>query len=119
MSKMKIKVNPEAINDIGKIKGYIRDELCNPKAADRIVNEIVKSYKGLKDFPLRGSALDSIISVKTDYRYLVCENYFIFYKVNADTVSVYRIIDARRDFIRILFKSDITVLNDYEENAPE
>lgn len=119
MSKMKLVVNPEAINDIGRIKRYIRDDLCNPKAADRIVNEIVMSYKGLKDFPMKGPALDSIISIKTDYRYLVCENYFIFYKVSSDTVSVYRIIDARRDFVRILFRADIVYLDEKDENAPD
>lgn len=103
MSKMKLNVNPEAINDLGSIKKYIRDDLCNPSAADRIISEIVKSYKGLKDFPLKGPELNSVINVPTDYRYLVCGNYYIFYKVIDDTVFVYRVINARRDFIRIIF----------------
>lgn len=103
MSKMKLRVNLEAINDLGSIKKYIRDELCNPTAADRIVNEIVKAYKGLKDFPKKGPELNTVIPIQTDYRYLVCESYYIFYKLSEDTVSVYRIINARREFIRILF----------------
>ena len=114
MKTMKLRVNPEAINDLGSIKRYIRDELMNPTAADRIINEIVKAYKGLKDFPLKGPELNAVINVPTDYRYLVCESYYIFYKVSEDTVSVYRIINARRDFIRILFGHTAVTDDDLE-----
>ncbi|WP_296562081.1 hypothetical protein [Ruminococcus sp.] len=55
MSKMKLRVNPEATSDLSDIKRYIRDELYNPDAADRVVNDIIKAYKGLKGFSVEGT----------------------------------------------------------------
>ena len=65
---MKLQINPEVIEDITEIKQYIRHELCNPAAADRIAKKIVSAYKGLKSAPFIGASLDSIIDAKTDYR---------------------------------------------------
>ena len=104
---MKLAVSPEAINDIGEIKKYIRDELSNPKAANRIANMIKDSYKSLKQTPYIGRELSGYISVDTDYLFLVCENYYVFYKLEEDTIRIYRVIDGRRDFCRILFGIDL------------
>ena len=67
---MKLRVNPEVIEDIAEIKRYIREELCNPSAADRIAKKIVSAYKELKNAPSIGVPLDSVLEVKTDYRSL-------------------------------------------------
>lgn len=40
---MKLRINPEVIEDIAEIKRYIREELCNPSAADRIAKKIVSA----------------------------------------------------------------------------
>lgn len=116
MSKMKLRVNPEAISDLSDIKRYIRDELYNPDAADRVVNDIIKAYKGLKDFPLKGPALDSVITIKTDFRYLVCGSYYIFYKAEKELISIYRVINARRDYIRILFGRTLSGTTEFEDD---
>ena len=100
---MTLKVSPEAIKDIAEIKEYISESLDSPIAADKLVREIVKAYKGLKTAPYMGTPLDSVIEVKTDFRRLVCRDYIIFYKVEGDTVFIYRIINGRRDYCRILF----------------
>ena len=100
---MKLRINPEVIEDIAEIKSYIREELCNPSASDRIAKKIVSAYKELKNTPFIGTPLDSVIEVKTDYRFLVCGNYLIFYKVKDDVISVYRVMNGRRDYCRQLF----------------
>ena len=72
--------------------------------AGRLIKDIVKAYKQLKDTPLIGSLLDAKINIKTDFRYLVCRGYMIFYKVDGNAVYIYRIINGRRDYCRILFR---------------
>ena len=112
---MKLRINPEVIEDIAEIKQYIREELCNPTAADRIAKRIVSAYKGLKTAPFIGAPLDSVLEVKTDYRFLVCGNYLIFYKVKDDVISIYRVMNGRRDYCRQLFGMSYTQIADDEE----
>lgn len=112
---MKLRINPEVIEDIAEIKRYIREELCNPSAADRIAKKIVSAYKGLKTAPFIGTPLDSILEVKTDYRFLVCGNYLIFYKVKDDIISVYRVMNGRRDYCRQLFGMSYIQIADDDE----
>ncbi len=115
---MKLRINPEVIEDIAEIKRYIREELFNPSAADRIAKRIVSAYKELKNAPFIGASLDSILEVKTDYRFLVCGNYLIFYKVKNDVVSVYRVMNGRRDYCRqLLGTSYIQIADDDEVTA--
>ena len=112
---MKIRINPEVIEDIAEIKRYIREELCNPTAADRVAKRIVSAYKELKNAPYIGSPLDSVLEVKTDYRFLVCGSYLIFYKVKDDIVSVYRVMNGRRDYCRQLFGMSYSQITDDAE----
>ena len=76
---MSIIVSKEARKDLVQIRQYISEELCNPDAAVRIMELLKKSIASLSDFPGRGRPLDALIPVHTDYRYLVCENYCVFY----------------------------------------
>jgi len=115
---MKLRINPKVIEDIAEIKQYIREELCNPTAADRIAKRIVSAYKGLKTAPFIGAPLDSVLEVKTDYRFLVCGNYLIFYRVKDDVISIYRVMNGRRDYCRQLFgMSHIQIADDEEVSA--
>ena len=94
---MKLLLSPLAADDLHSIHSYISEELDNPSAAGRLIKDIVKAYKQLKDTPLIGSLLDAKINIKTDFRYLVCRGYMIFYKVDGNAVYIYRIINGRRD----------------------
>ncbi|MBR4443882.1 MAG: type II toxin-antitoxin system RelE/ParE family toxin [Clostridia bacterium] len=96
-------VSPEARKDLISIRAYIRDELSNPTAARRVMDELRKAVEGLRSFPRRGRPLDAMIAVHTEYRYLVCENYCIFYLENDDSVVVIRILHQRQECLRALF----------------
>ncbi|MDH7526011.1 MAG: hypothetical protein QHH10_11925 [Peptococcaceae bacterium] len=41
--------------------------------------------------------------MQTDYRFLVCDNYLIFYRYEDGIVFVSRILYGRRNYTRILF----------------
>ncbi len=104
--KKEIEYSPEAVNDLRDIDEYISVELDNDNAAERIVDEIMDSIDNLSDFPEIGALLSSRVSIKTNYRYLVCGNYNIFYRIEAETVKIIRVLNARRNFMTILFGRD-------------
>ena len=99
----RITVTKEARKDLEQIRNYIRDELLNPSAAQHIIQELKKSIRSLETFPGRGRPLDALIAVHTEYRYLVCENYCIFYLSNEEDVLVVRILHQRQDCLKALF----------------
>ena len=98
-----VTVSREARKDLVGIRDYIRNELCNPSAAQRIITELKQSVLSLERFPGRGRPLDALIPVHTEYRYLVCENYCIFYLYSEEDVIVVRILHQRQDSLKALF----------------
>lgn len=102
----RIKVTKEAQNDLRQIREYISVDLGNENSASKTVGGIIKRIGSLKNMPEIGASLSSRVSIKTDYRYLVCGNYNIFYRIETDTVKIIRILNARRNFMAILFGMD-------------
>ena len=100
----KVIISPEAVNDLRKANAYIRDELCDPDAAKRILGKLRKSIVALQTMPERGTSLDSVISVHTEFRFLVCERYRIFYLINGDTVEIVRILHTLQNYMNVLFE---------------
>ena len=96
-------VSQEARRDLIQIRNYIRDELCNPDAAKRIIHELRAAAQGLRNYPNRGRPLDMMIPIHTEYRYLPCENYCIFYLVGEEEVFVIRILHQKQDTLKALF----------------
>lgn len=99
----KITVSKEARRDLISIRQYIHDELCNPDASRHVIAALKKSIRSLTDFSNRGRPLDALIPVHTEYRYLVCENYCIFYLASAEEVIIVRILHQRQDSLKALF----------------
>lgn len=98
-----IEYSPESIEDLKQIEEYISVELGNKVSAEKIVDKIIDKINTLSEFPEIGAPLSSRISIKTDYRYLVCDNYNVFYRIENDYVNITRILNARRNFMQILF----------------
>lgn len=103
MKMYKLKISPEAKDDLAEIKDYISKELCNPQAAINLVSKIIKKIRGLTEYPGIGSLLSSVIDIQTDYRFLICGNYLIFYRYEEGIVFVLRILYGRRNYTHILF----------------
>lgn len=99
---MKLRYTPEAISDLQSIRRYIKSSLHNPQAAQRISKTILDQCATLKRFPESGVSLGALTGHETDVRMLVCEHYVALYRVDTDTISVARIINARQDYMRIL-----------------
>ena len=98
-----IKLSPEAFADLQKTKTYIEEELCDEISAANVIAKITNKIKQLSDFPESGAPLSSVINYDTDYRFLVCGNYTAFYRYKQNVVYIDRVLNSRRDFMRILF----------------
>jgi len=99
---IKVTVSKEARKDLVNIHRYISRESENLQAVNRIIHELRSAAEDLQLFPRRGRSLDALISVHTEYRYLPCENYCIFYLEDEENVAIVRILHQRQDYLRAL-----------------
>ena len=100
--KLKKKVNPLAVSDVKEAKEYIREENIN--AINKFSQILAYSIEHLAEFPELGMELSKKLEVKTDYRYLIVDEYIIFYKFDSKCLYVYRILSRKRDYMKILFE---------------
>lgn len=98
-----LRISPEVKKELRQIRRYIAKDLDNPKAATAIVRKITEQIKKLQDFPNLGTPLSAHIAFETSYRFLVCGEYLVFYRVENDGVYVDLVVHGQRDYIRILF----------------
>lgn len=89
--------------DLHEIHAYIVNELQNTSAAMDVLANITKRSRSLTGFPFIGAPLASVVEVETDYRFIVCGNYTVFYRYDNETIYVIRVLYSRRDFAKILF----------------
>ena len=99
----KIRITPEASQDLRSIQGYIAEELGNPAAAKRTVKSILQHLRVLERFANAGFSVAAKTGADTDLRILVCGSYLAPYRVEGKTVSVARILHAKRDYLLALF----------------
>ncbi len=99
-----VKITPQAAEDLLEIKSYIENELQNPIAAQNTIKTIVETYEELSEDPDVGIPIDRYVSFPTDYKFVLANNYSIFYRIEKDIVKIIRIMYSRRDFVRILFE---------------
>jgi len=98
-----IKLSPKAIEDLQEIKSYIENDLQNSIAAKNTLNKIISTYEDLSLFPESGIPVQKNVPFATDYRFVLANNYSIFYRIENNTVFVIRILYSKRDFLSILF----------------
>ena len=101
-----VKVSPQAVEDLLEIKNYIENELQNPIAAHNTVEKIIETYEDLANYPEIGISVERYVSFPTDYKFVLANNYSIFYRIESEVVKVIRIMYSRRDFVRILFEDN-------------
>ena len=99
----KLHYSPDARNDLSEIKKYFSVELANPGAACRMVAYISKRIRSLEQFPEMGASLSPIVGIDTSFRFLVCKNYLVFYRIEGNDVFISRVLYGGRDYVAILF----------------
>lgn len=101
--KNKIFFSTESVRDLDEMKQYITIETGDEEIAVNNILSILSSIDRLQDFPELGVEVNQIAKVKLKYRYLITNNYMVFYRINGNEIFVDRILHGKRDYLRILF----------------
>ena len=104
----KLVISPEAARDLEEIKQYIIYELKNPIAARRVVRSITRDLRILEHHADAGAAVVALTGYASELRILGGGSYIAVYKVEGSTVLVARVINARQDYITVLFGDKIS-----------
>lgn len=100
---MKIEYTPESLRDLQKIREIIIDRFMDEKIALKVQKDITQSIRKLEIFPNMGEDLSETVKAGEGYRFLFCRKNYIFYRIEGDTVRIVRILNEKREFVRILF----------------
>lgn len=100
---MKLRINPLVVEDLKTIRDYIAED--NAEAARETIQEIYKRFENIQAFPNMGADLSKRVQFKTDYKYVVYENYITVYKIQKEAVEIYRVIDRFQDITAAIFHS--------------
>lgn len=104
---IKVVLSQEAKEDLTETGDYIAYQLRNKAAARNFVSRIRTAVTSLAQFPESGTPL-AFAGLNIVYRYLVCGSYLIFYHLSENTVQIDRILYGRRDYLSILFGTELT-----------
>ena len=105
----KVVYAPLALQDMEDILEYSRDNFYDPETARKIVAHLIATANSLKQFPERGTPLGligEVAHIEDKYRFLVSDNYLIFYRYVRGCVFVDRILYKHRNYLEILFHDD-------------
>ena len=89
-----------AEDDLSEIIAYIAAD--RPKSADAMLDRIERTLSNIAAHPHIGRIPDDDELAALSYRFLVVDNYLIFYTIEPKTVLVHRIIHGARDYLKLL-----------------
>lgn len=97
--KYTIRLLRAAEDDFAEIVAYIAAD--RPSAAETLVAKIEKNLQFLSQNPHIGRIPQEEQLAHLRYRYLVVENYLIFYTMEAHTIYVHRMLHGARDYLSL------------------
>ena len=100
MERYKVKIYPSAQQDLRDIVDYLNT--LSPSAALRYYDKLTEEIASLSTMPERCPRPRDLALAAKGYRYLIVENYLIFYVVSGGTVQIRRILYSRRDYRALL-----------------
>lgn len=89
-----------AEDDLTEVILYIAAD--RPAAAIEIADRIEKKVMLLADNPQLGSVPSDDNLVHLGYRYLVVDNYLIFYVIEGQIIFIHRVVHGARDYTQLL-----------------
>jgi plasmid stabilization system protein ParE len=89
-------------DDIKSTVNYIKHSLQNPIAAQRLKDEIKSKYKNLKENPFIYPVVPDEYLASKGYRFIMVNNYMIFYKVKVKQIEIIRFLYGYRDWKNIV-----------------
>ena len=98
--KFQIRLLKIAEEDFTELIKFIADD--NPDAAEATAAKIEKNLELLSDNPYMGRIPRDEEIRNLGYRYLIVQNYIIFYTMEGKTIFIHRILHGARDYKSIL-----------------
>jgi toxin ParE1/3/4 len=98
--KWTVRVLGPAERDLFAIHDYVRRDA--PKAADRLLDDLLSLIESLGQHPLRGAVPRDEVLRGRAFHYVAHREYLVFYKVSRRTVIVHRVIHGRRRYQDLL-----------------
>ncbi len=99
-TKYRIRLLQIAEEDFTEIVSYIAAD--SPSAANTLANEIEKNLELLSDNPKLGRIPRDEEIRNLGYRYIIIQNYIIFYTIDERTILVHRILHSARNYKSLL-----------------
>lgn len=96
---MKLRINPLVAADLKVIKDFIAED--NEDKALETVQEIYRQFENIHQFPYIGADLFKRVGFKTNYKYVVWNDYVGLYKVGKEAVEIYRVVNRYQDITKI------------------
>lgn len=96
---MKLRINPLVVTDLKDIRDFIAED--NAEKAVETVDEIYGKFENIQLFPGMGADLSKRVNFRTEYKYVVWNDYVIIYKVGKEFVEIYRVVNRYQDITRI------------------
>ena len=73
----------------------------NEEMAVKTIQEIYDRIENIQQFPYMGADLAKRVSFRTDYKYVICGNYVVLYKIGEEYVEIYRVVNRYQDITKI------------------
>ena len=104
MKNYKVVFSNDARQDLKAIVKYIKNELKETKAAERIAKKIKDSVIEISKNPIMYAVIDDDFIKRLELRKKVVGNYIVFYKVidEKKEVQIVRILYGKRDWSKML-----------------
>ena len=96
---MKLRINPLVVTDLKDIRNFIAED--NVEKAVETVDEIYGKFENIQLFPGMGADLSKRVNFRTEYKYVVWNDYVILYKAGKEFVEIYRVVNRYQDITRI------------------
>ena len=99
-----IDITEPAENDINEAVKYISEQLLNPSAAGKLVDDAEPAIYSLTEMPQRHSLVKDDDLGRLGFRFIPVNNYLVFYVIREDrnTVVIQRFLNGRRDWATII-----------------
>ena len=104
----KVEFSSRARCDFTSIIGYIRNELDNATAAEKIRNNIYKAVERLENFAYIGKVAKFDEDADRIYRMVVVQSYIVIYWVDEPhaMINIARIVHSKQNYIETLGDND-------------
>ena len=101
-------ITKPAESDILDAAIYIMEQLQNPTAANRLLDEVEKAVQSLDTMPQRYAVVKDDTLARLGYRFMPVLNYLLFYIIREETntIVIHRFLYGRRDWFTILSETN-------------